>query len=91
MDSPQVHHKKMKHPWLAFVLSAVLPGAGLAYLGKWRGALVNFAVALAIPVLFLLVMPEEITERIHYLILTIAVGSGAWAHAAAAQRSERTD
>lgn len=41
----------MKKPWLAFLLSFLIVGAGLAYLGKWGLAAANFfiAVALAIP------------------------------------------
>ena len=32
----------MKKPWLAFLLNFVFPGVGLAYLGKWGRAVMNF-------------------------------------------------
>ena len=32
---------KMKKPWLAYLLNVLLPGAGLAYLGKWGWAVMN--------------------------------------------------
>jgi hypothetical protein len=33
-----------KSPWLAGTLSAVLPGAGQAYVGAWQSALYSFAI-----------------------------------------------
>ena len=43
-----VSDRPPKLKWLAMGLNFLLPGAGLAYLGLWRGALVNLAVALAV-------------------------------------------
>ena len=44
-------------------LNFVLPGAGLAYLGLCRGALVNLAVALAVGVVAsALLSPEALAE-----------------------------
>ena len=36
--------RRSKRPWLAGVLSAVLPGAGQAYAGSWQGAAVAFVL-----------------------------------------------
>jgi membrane protease subunit (stomatin/prohibitin family) len=38
----------MKKPRVAFFLSFLLPGAGLAYLGKWGWATLNFAAVLGL-------------------------------------------
>ena len=35
-----------KKPWVAFILSFLLPGAGLAYLGKWLWGVVNLVIVL---------------------------------------------
>ena len=83
--------KRPNKPWLAFVLSFVLPGAGLAYLGMWRSAAGNLAVAFVLPAIILVLMPEDVIDSIHYLYLTIAVGSGAWAHATAARQNRTSE
>jgi hypothetical protein len=36
--------RRTKRPWLAGVLSAVIPGAGQAYAGSWQGAAVAFVL-----------------------------------------------
>ena len=66
---------------LAFLYSFVLPGAGLVYLGKWRAGAVNLAIAILLPVLAVYAMPDGFVDHIHYLLLVIAAGSGAFAHA----------
>ena len=38
----------MKNRHVAFVLSFLLPGAGLAYLGQWNGAAANLGIAFGI-------------------------------------------
>ena len=48
----------------------------------------GLAVAILLPVLTMATMPGEIVERIHYLYLAIAVGSGALAHAKAGQNDK---
>jgi len=73
----------MKEPWKAFVLSFVLPGAGLAYLGKWSWAVVNFCIATVVLMVVMFVQSETAFDYLHYLILIIAAGSGGWAHACA--------
>ena len=89
MNQSGARPQKLKKAWLAFLLSLALPGAGLAYLGKWPSALGNFAAALIVVGTVVATMPPSIIESIHYLYLAIGVGSGAWAHAAATQHNER--
>jgi hypothetical protein len=47
-----------KKPWVAFLLSILLTGAGLAYLGKWGWAALNFVAALGIGILVALTFPD---------------------------------
>ncbi|HMX43064.1 MAG TPA: hypothetical protein PKB12_05040 [Elusimicrobiota bacterium] len=64
----------MKKPWLAFTLSFLLPGAGLAYLGKWKWAAVNLGFVLSIGVLSGMFLSEDLLN--HYARF-IAIGLGA--------------
>ena len=73
----------MKSPWLAFLLSLIVPGAGLVYLGKWRAGLANFCLATAIVGGFLIFRSETSMDYIHYVILAVATGSAGLAHARA--------
>jgi hypothetical protein len=50
----------MKKPWLAFLLSFLIVGAGLAYLGKWGLAAANFFVAIAIGVILVIISPNSL-------------------------------
>jgi hypothetical protein len=53
----------MKSPFLAFVLSFFVPGAGLWYLG-WRGwAVVNLLAVIAVGVIAALALPEDVFDR----------------------------
>jgi hypothetical protein len=47
-----------KKPWVAFLLSIFLTGAGLAYLGKWGWAVLNLLAALGIGYAAIMVYPE---------------------------------
>ena len=52
-----------KSKWLTLGLNFLLPGAGLAYLGYWRGGLVNLAVALVVILVATLALsPETLLE-----------------------------
>lgn len=57
-----------KKPWVAFLLSLLLTGAGLAYLGKWGWAVLNFLAAFGIGVAVGFIYPNGIT----------AVSIGVW-------------
>ena len=49
----------MKKPWLAFLLSFLVAGAGLAYVGKWKWAAVNFFGVLVAAIIFARYIPDE--------------------------------
>ncbi len=44
-------------------LNFLLPGAGLAYLGLWRGALLNLAIAVGIAAIAAFALPEDAFAR----------------------------
>lgn len=52
---------KTNNPFIAFILSVLIPGAGLAYLHWWKWAAWNFglfvAVVFAAPMLLALILP----------------------------------
>lgn len=73
-----------KNTILATVLNTVLPGAGFAYLGRWKWALINFLIVQAIIVGCIMFPPDpKIVEHILWLVLVLGVGSGSLAHTAA--------
>jgi len=47
-----------KKPWVAFLLSVLLTGAGLAYLGRWGWAVLNLLAALGIGFLVAFTIPD---------------------------------
>lgn len=71
-----------KLKWLTLALNFLLPGAGLAYLGYWRGGLLNLAIALAAGALATLwLSPEALVEyrsMIGSAIAGLSIGA-AWA------------
>jgi len=71
-----------KKPWVAFVLSFLVPGAGLFYLGYWKSGVVNLCVA---TVLAMLVVERPgmmgVSDYEHYALLVIASASAGVAHA----------
>jgi hypothetical protein len=75
----------MSHPQTAFLLNFIIPGVGLAYLGKKSVAMVNFGIAVILPLAACWFWPETSSNWVRYLILAIAAGSGGFAHAAAEQ------
>jgi TM2 domain-containing membrane protein YozV len=80
----------MKKPFVAFLLSFLLPGAGLAYLGKWKWAIFNLLAVLAIGVLFALALPDQVFEQYSHLIAVgCSSGSAALARVLAMQQNQR--
>jgi hypothetical protein len=70
----------MKKPIVAFLLSFFIPGAGLAYLGNWKGAFINFGIALLIGIVCAFLLPDEFFAHYgRYIGFGIAGGSGAFA------------
>ena len=68
---------------LAVALNCLLPGLGLAYLGKWWLAMANFLTVQLVVVGCLVVGEPTIVEHIHWVLMIVIVGSGALAHAVA--------
>ena len=80
----------MKKPWVAFLLSLLLPGSGLAYLGKWLWAILNFAIVQAVLLSVVLWGSDKpMLEHFHYIMLGLAAGSAGIAHALAMQTNAR--
>jgi len=69
----------MKPSVIAPILNAILPGAGLWYLGETKRGIGNLLAAVAVTVIAGL----SGTEHIHYALLAIATGSAGYAHAIA--------
>jgi TM2 domain-containing membrane protein YozV len=49
----------MKKPWLAFLLSFLIAGAGFLYLGKWKWAVINFLGAIAVGIVVAYTIPDQ--------------------------------
>jgi hypothetical protein len=71
------------NPWVATILSFVVPGLGLAYLGKVGWGLVNLAAVAAAAAAGAAVFPAAFWEHAHYAALAFAAGSAGLAHAVA--------
>lgn len=62
-SKPPVPVRPPKQKWLALALNFLLPGAGLAYLGYWRGGAINLALAVIVVGLATLwLAPETLLE-----------------------------
>ena len=74
---------RIQRPWIACFISFVLPGAGLAYLGNWRMAAINFLLVIGILTTAIVAFPdrETLSEYFHYLMLVLSAASGGFAHA----------
>ena len=79
----------MNRAHAAFVLSFVIPGAGLSFLGRWRYGILNLLGVTAIGILIGYCFPNVFQQYIHYIVLAFATGSAGLAHSFAT-RAERT-
>jgi hypothetical protein len=80
----------MKKPTVAFILSFLLPGAGLAYLGKWKWGLINLGIVLLVGVAAALVLSEKTLYQYgQYIAVGLGGGSGALAQPLATQLNQR--
>ena len=80
----------MKKPIVAFTLSFFFPGAGLAYLGKWKWAFINLGVVLLVGVAAAFLPSEEFFEQYgHYIAVGCSGGSGGLAQALATQMNQK--
>ena len=77
---------------VAFGLNFLLPGAGFAYLGRWKLAAINLGVALGIGLVLAFVLPESFLDSVgRYLGLGFGGGSGVWAMQVAEQMNEAAE
>ena len=67
----------MSRSAVAAVLSFLIPGAGLWYVGRSGRAIINFVVAAIITLCAL----YTAHEHVHYALLAVAAGSAGYAHA----------
>ena len=68
-------------PILAFILSFVVPGAGLAYLGRWTWAIANLLLYLSVAGLCAAFLPHDIFFRhVRSISMTCAAASAIFAH-----------
>lgn len=76
----------MKKPIVAFLLSFLLPGAGLAYLGQWKLGFINLGIVLLIGAIAAALIPEESFDQYsRYIAIACSGGSGGFAQTIAAQ------
>lgn len=76
----------MKKPMVAFLLSFILPGAGLAYLGKWTWAFINLGVAILVGVGAMVLLSEALLYQYgRYIGIAVGGGSAGLAHTLAKQ------
>ncbi len=81
--------KKKSHN-TAFILSFLLPGAGLWYLGKWKWGFINFGAVLALGLILSFSLPEEAFFKIiQWVAPGCAGGSGGLAYVIAQQMNAR--
>ena len=76
-----------KKPWVAFLLSIILTGAGLAYLGRWGWAVLNLVAAIGICVAAVLIYPEVASP----LGIGIGVGSAVMAKTLAEKMNKEAE
>lgn len=80
----------MKKPLVAFVLSLLLPGAGLAYAGKWSWGAINLAIVLLIGMIAALILSyATFMEYINIIAIACAVGSAGFARSVTEQLKGR--
>ena len=76
----------MKSKTVAFVLSALVAGSGLAYLGLWKQAAINFALAVGLGVTLGLILPEHVFD---FIDTGLAAGVGGVSGAYAMEMAEK--
>jgi hypothetical protein len=81
----------MKRSTIAFLLSFLIPGAGLWYLHKPMWGAANLFLVLAVGIVLAFILPNQIIdEKFHYFLLACAAASGGFAHATATRLNRRT-
>jgi len=69
----------MKKPWIAFLLSFLVAGAGFVYLRKWTWAILNFFGAIAVGLIVYRFSPDSLSMA----STIVAAASGSLAMTAA--------
>jgi hypothetical protein len=82
-DAATSPEARTKNVLLAVALNCLVPGLGLAYLGRWWMAFVNFLIVQAIVIGPIVAKESTIIEHIHWVLMVAIVGSGALAHGVA--------
>ena len=77
----------MKKPWLAFLLSFLIAGAGFVYLGKWTWALLNIFGAIALGLVIYRFSPDSLSMA----STAVAAASGAVAMSAAKSMNAKSE
>lgn len=75
----------MKSPRVAAILSFIVPGAGLWYVGRHTWGALNLVAAVVVPVVLAYAAGEWFSQYINYILLGIAAASAGLAHAVAQQ------
>ena len=79
-----------KKPIIAFILSFLLPGAGLVYLGKWKWGFINLGMVLLIGVAAAFLLSDETLHQYgRYIAIGCSGGSAGLAQALATQMNKR--
>lgn len=68
---------------LAVAINCIVPGLGLAYLGHWRWAAINFFVVLTVLLACVWWSEPILMEHIHWVMMVLVVGSGSVARSVA--------
>lgn len=77
--------KKNQGTFIPFILSFILPGAGLVYLGKWQWGLMNFAAVLLIAFGWIMIAPDTSMDTMRVLGIGCSALSGGMAYTVAEQ------
>lgn len=72
---------------IATVLSFVIPGAGLCYIGRWSWGVTNLLLVTAIVGGIAIVDPVLFDDMVHYLVLGCAAASAGFTHSVAARQN----
>ena len=79
-----------RKPLIAGILSFVIPGLGLLYIGHKTGALINFAlVNLTLIVFTVFLADPTLIEHVHWLFLGLGALSAGYAHGVASSNHRR--
>lgn len=83
---------KQKSGNVALILSFLLPGAGLWYLGRWKDGFINLGAVFIVAFILALVLPDKTFSKIQRgITFGLASGSGALAMNMAQQMNAKNE